>query len=139
VPLLYALSDFWEVKPEPAKFNAVISNTLLQIYYERNEDLPSSIWQLQPFIIDAESHKPVENLAAKMEYTTLTKRETDDMRKALMANDLKMILQLEKNRILTDVFLWLVSELRSLDDSDIQDKIKPILKRATDLYSKLNT
>lgn len=138
VPLLYTLSDVWLVVPELGKFNALISNTLLQIYFEQQEDLPSAIWQLQPFIIDAESHKPVENLAAKMEYIPLTKREADDMRKALMVTDLKMMYQLEENRMLTAIFLSLVSELRSLDDSGIQDKIKPILKRATDLFSKLN-
>jgi hypothetical protein len=117
---------------------ALISTSLVQISYVCNDDLPSAIWQLQPFIIEAESHKPVENLAAKLEYTTLTERETDDIRKALMVTDFKMMYQLEKNRMLTAIFLSLISELRSLDDSNIQDKIKPILKRATDLFSKLN-
>jgi len=49
-----------------------------------------------------------------------------------------MMLQLEKNRMLKDIFLSLVSDLKSIDDAEIQAKIRPILKRATDLFSKLS-
>ena len=117
---------------------ALISNSKMQIYYKHTEDLPVSIWLLQPFIIEAETHKPVDNLATKLEYTTLTPRETEVMRKTLMVNDIKMMLQVEKNRILIDIFLSLVSELRSINDAEVQAKIKPILKKATDRFSKLN-
>jgi hypothetical protein len=118
---------------------ALISHTKIQIYYEHNQDLPDSIWKLQPFIIETETQKPVDNLATKLEYTTLTKTEVEDMRKTLLANDLKMMLQLEKNRVLTDIFLSLVSDLKSIDDAKMQTRIKPILKKATDSFSNLET
>jgi hypothetical protein len=117
---------------------ALISNTKIQIFYRHEKDLPTLIWRLQPLIIEAETQKPVQNLATKLEYTTLTKAQINDLRKATMVNDLKMMIQLEKNRMLTEIFQSLVSELKSIDDAEIQARIKPVLKIATDLFSKLD-
>jgi hypothetical protein len=118
---------------------ALINNSKTQIYYKNNEDLPAAIWLLQPFIIEAETHKPVDNLATKLEYTSLTSRDIEDMRKTLMINDSKIMRQLEKNRFLTEILQSLISDLSSVKDAKFQSKIRPILKEATDKILKLNS
>jgi len=118
---------------------ALISSTYIQIYYKNNQDLPESILLLQPFIIQTETQKPVVNLALKLKYTTLTQTETENLRVSLMVKEIELLIEREKNRILTSIFLSLISDLRGIGDAEMQAKIDLILKRAINLFANLNS
>lgn len=112
---------------------AFISESMVQISYVSNDDLPEAIWTLQKSLVTVSGE--TNGLALALNHTSLTQTEISDIRKALLVCDFKMILELEKKRVLEDLVLSLFSELETVSDAEVQAKIGPILKKAKKAFS----